>query len=75
MCIVVLRDNILDKMVFRFGYPAIGSFPDKHDKILQEANLLDIQLLSLYGKRVHRDRMLLGITDVLAVDIVAESFV
>ena len=73
--IVVLGDDILDKMVFCFGYLAIGSFPNQHDKVLQEAYLLDVQLLSLDGERVHRDRMLFGIADVLAIDIVAESFV
>ena len=73
--IVVLGDDILNQMVFRFGYLAVGSFPDKHDKVLQEANLLDIQLLSLDGERVHRDRMLFGIADVLTIDIVTESFV
>ena len=45
------------------------------EKIRQEANLLDIQLLSLDGKGVHRDRMLVGIADILASDILAESLI
>ena len=73
--IIILRNDILNQMVFRLGYLAIGSFPDKHDKVLQEAYLLDIQFLAVDGEGVHRDRMLLGVTDILAVDVIAKSFI
>ena len=73
--IIILGDDILNQMVFRLGYLAIGSFPDKHDKVLQEAYLLDIQFLAVNGEGVHRDRMLLGVTDILAVDVIAKSFI
>ena len=75
MGIIVFGDNILNKMVFRFRYPAVGSLPYQHDKVLQEANLLDVQLLSLDGKGIHCDRIFLGVADVLTVDIIAKSLV
>ena len=73
--IVVVCDDILNQMVFCLCYPAIGSLPNQHDKVLQEANLLDVQLLPVDGKGIHRDRVLLSVADILAVDIVAESFI
>src|SRR5574344_2311236 len=73
--IEILCDDLLYQAVFRLGDFSLGSLPDKHDEILQEANLLDIQLLSLDGKGVHRDRMLIGIADILASDIFTESLI
>ena len=62
-------------MVFRLGYLAVGSFPYQHNKVLQEANLLDVQFLTIDSKGVHRDRMFLRVANILAVDIIAESFI
>ena len=73
--IEVFRDNLLYETVFRLGDFTLGSFPDEHDQILQEAYLLNVQLLTLDGKRVHCDWMLVCIADILATDIFAESFV
>ena len=73
--IVVVCDDILNEMVFRLRYPAVGSLPYQHDKVLQEANLLDVQLLPVDGKGIHRDRVLLRVADILAIDIVAEPFI
>ncbi|MBR8706321.1 hypothetical protein IX324_002110 [Bacteroides pyogenes] len=71
----VFCDNLFYESVFRLGDFALGSLPDEHYQVLQEANLLDVQFLTLDGERVHRNRMLVGIADVLASNILAESFV
>ena len=73
--IEVFRDNLLYETVFRLGDFTLGSFPDEHDQIFQEAYLLDVQLFTLDGKRIHRDRMLVRVADIFATDIFAESFV
>ena len=73
--IEVFRDNLLYETVFRLGDFTLGSFPDEHDQIFQEAYLLDVQLLTLDGKRIHRDRMLVCVADILATNIFAESFI
>ena len=73
--IEILCDDLLNQSVFCLGDFSLCSLPDKHDEIFQEAYLLDVQLLSLDGKGVHRDRMFIGIADVLATNILTESFV
>ena len=71
----VFFDDLLNKPVFRLGNYSLGAFPDKHNQILQETDFLDVQLFMFDSKRVHRDRMLLGIADILATYILAKSLV
>ena len=66
---------MLDESVFCLAYLAIAAFPDKHDKVFQETDLFYIQLFALYAERVHGDRILLGIADILPTNILTESFI
>ena len=72
---IVFLDTLLDKLLLNLCRYSIVSFPYQHNEVLQEVHLLDVQLLLLDAERVHRDRILLGIADVLASYIVTESFV
>ena len=72
---IVFLDTLFNKLLLNLGRYSIVTFPYKHSEILQEVHLFDVQLLLLDAERVHRDRILLGIADVLASHIVTESFV
>ena len=71
----ILLDDLLNKTVFRLGNYSLGAFPDKNNQILQETYFLDVQLFTFDSKRVHCDRMLFGVTDILATYILAKSLV
>ena len=63
--LVILLDDLLDEQFLDLRRDGLVAFPDQHDEILQEVGLLDIELFFLDAERIHRDRMLLGITDIL----------
>ena len=67
--IVILTDDLLNKTLLGLGGITLCSFPDEHDKVLQESSLLHIQLLTLDTEGVHGDRMFLRIADILTAYI------
>ena len=71
----VFFDNLFNKTVFCLGNYSLCTFPDKHNEILQETDFFDVQLFMFDSKRIHRDRMLLGIADILATYILAKSLI
>ena len=54
---------------------ALGAFPYQQYEIFQEACLLHIQFLAVDAERVHGNRLLLRIADVLAVQVLAQALV
>ena len=75
MCRKILCDGLLNQLVLSLGDSALRTFPDEHDEVLEEANLLNVVLLALNAERIHRDRMLVRIADVFATDIFAKSLI
>lgn len=75
MVLVVFGYGLLDELVLGLGDRPVRALPDEHDEVLQEAHLLDVVLRARDAERVHGDRMLLGIGDVLASDVLAEALV
>ena len=75
MFIVVFGDDILNKMVFCLGNLSVRPFPYEHNKILQETDLLNVEFFPFDGKRIHCDRVFLGVTDVLAINVLAQSLI
>ena len=67
--IVILTDDLLNKTLLGLGGITLCSFPDEHDKVLQESSLLHIQLLTLDTEGIHGDRMLFCIADILTAYI------
>ena len=69
ICLVVFLDDLLDKQFLYLGRDGGIAFPYEHDQVLQEVHLLHIQLLTLNLERIHGDRMLFRIADVLTTHI------
>ena len=72
---VILCYHLFDQAVFRFRHLTVAPFPDKHNKVLQETDLLHIQLFTLNAERIHGDGVLFRIADILTSHIFAEPFV
>ncbi len=75
MVLVVFRDGLLYELVLGLGDLAVRAFPNEHHEVLQEPHLLDIVFRTRDAERIHGDRMLLGIGDVLAAEILAEPLI
>jgi len=73
--IIVVYDYLLDNAELDFGNLAVRPFPNHQDKVLEEVYLLDIVFLPVDAKRIHRNRPFLGIGDILAAQILAQSLV
>ncbi len=72
---IVFGNNLLYETVFCLAHFSVTSFPNEHDKVFQKPDFLHVQLLSLDAKRIHSDRIFLGVTDIFATDIFTESFI
>ena len=72
---VVFLDDLFDEQFLNLGGNGSIAFPYQHNEVLQEVGLLHVQLLTLDAEGIHGDRMLLGIADILATDILAQSLI
>ena len=75
VCLVILVDDLLNEFVFCLCYRTLTAFPNQHDKVFQESQFLDIPFFSLDLEGIHRDGMLFGIRDILAVEVFTQSFI
>ena len=75
MVLIVFCYGLFDELVLGFRHRSLRSLPDKHHKVLQESHLLDVVFRARDAERVHGDRMFLGIADILASDVLAQSFI
>ena len=73
--IIVVYDYLLDNAELNFGDLAVRPFPNNQYKILEEVYVIDVLLIKDDAKRIHRDRPFLGIGDILAAQILAQSLV
>ncbi len=70
-----ISKDLFDQAVFRFRHLTVAPFPDKHNKVLQETDLLHIQLFTLNAERIHGDGVLFRIANIFASHIFAEPFI
>ena len=73
--VVVFRDYLFYQTVFRLCHCTLRAFPDKQNKIFQEAGLFHVQFGTVDAERIHGYRLFFRIADVLAVQIFTKSFI
>ena len=73
--IVILRDDLFYQAFLCFCNRALRAFPYQQYEVFQESRLFHVQLRPVDAERVHRDGVLLRVADVLAAQILAQSFV
>ncbi|GFH99286.1 hypothetical protein IMSAGC004_01689 [Bacteroidaceae bacterium] len=73
--VVILRDDLFYQTLLRLCDRALRTFPDEQHEILEETGFLHVHLLAVDAERVHRDRLLFRVADVLAVQVLAKSLV